>query len=74
MDSKRGLKLRMGPLRLGGRAVRVEDETEMKDAWMVDDGTMQRHVRTYAGLIGVMKWGGMAVAAIAIMVIWLIAR
>lgn len=41
---------------------------------MADDGTMQGHVRTYAGLIGVMKWGAVAVAVIAALVIWLIAR
>ncbi|WP_254606519.1 aa3-type cytochrome c oxidase subunit IV [Sphingomonas bacterium] len=41
---------------------------------MVKDADIKSQVATYGGLIGTMKWGAVAVAAIVAMVIWLIAR
>ena len=41
---------------------------------MADKTNMQAHAATYAALIGLLKWGAVAVAVIAAGVIWLIAR
>ena len=41
---------------------------------MADDANMQGHVKTYDGLINMLKYGAVAVAIIAAAVIWLIAR
>lgn len=35
--------------------------------------SMDAHVRTYSGMIGMLKWGAVAVAVIVALVIWLIA-
>ena len=35
---------------------------------------LDAHVRTYDGLIGMLKWGAIGVAVIVAVVIWLIAR
>ncbi|WP_174290905.1 aa3-type cytochrome c oxidase subunit IV [Sphingomonas bacterium] len=40
---------------------------------MADDKDIQGHADTYAGLISLLFWGGIGVAVIAAMVIWLIA-
>ena len=40
---------------------------------MADDKDIQGHAATYASLITLLKWGAVAVALIAAMVIWLIA-
>lgn len=40
---------------------------------MADDKDMQGHVATYGSLISLLKWGAVAVAVIAALVIWLIA-
>ncbi len=40
---------------------------------MADDKNIQGHAATYASLISLLKWGALAVAVIAAMVIWLIA-
>ena len=41
---------------------------------MADNGNLDAHVRTYSGLIGMLKWGGVAVFIIAAMVVWLISK
>lgn len=41
---------------------------------MADDRTLEGHVKTYSGLINILKWGGVAVFVLAVLVIWLIAR
>lgn len=41
---------------------------------MADDADIKGHVSTYDGLIGLMKWGAVAVAVIVATVIWLIAK
>ncbi|WP_375382397.1 aa3-type cytochrome c oxidase subunit IV [uncultured Sphingomonas sp.] len=41
---------------------------------MADDTNLKGHVATYDGLIGLMKWGAVAVAVIVTAVILLIAR
>lgn len=40
---------------------------------MADDKDIQGHAATYDSLIALLKWGAVAVALIAAMVIWLIA-
>lgn len=37
-------------------------------------GNMKGHVATYASVIGLMKWGGVACFFIALGIIWLISR
>lgn len=39
----------------------------------VDKGSLAPHLRTYDGVIGLLKWGTVAAALIAALVIWLIA-
>ena len=39
----------------------------------VERGSLAVHVKTYDGVIGLLKWGAVAVAIIAALVIWLIA-
>ncbi|MGI4732500.1 MAG: aa3-type cytochrome c oxidase subunit IV [Janthinobacterium lividum] len=41
---------------------------------MADKTDLQGHVATYDGLIGLMKWGAVAVAVIVAAVIWLISK
>ncbi len=41
---------------------------------MAGDGNMNAHVTTYDKVITMMKWGSVAVAIIAALVIWLIAH
>ena len=41
---------------------------------MADDADMKGHVATYDSLIGLMKWGAVAVAVVAAAVILIIAR
>ena len=41
---------------------------------MATNGDMAAHERTYAKVIGMLKWGAVACAAVAAFVIWLIAR
>lgn len=41
---------------------------------MADQAEMNGHVATYDRLIGMLKWGGIAVFLIAAVVIWLLAR
>ena len=41
---------------------------------MADDTDLSGHVATYDGLIGLLKWGAVAVAIIAAAVILIIAR
>ncbi len=41
---------------------------------MADDANLQAHVKTYDGLINMLFYGGIAVAVIAAIVIWLIAK
>ena len=40
---------------------------------MADKTQIQGHAATYAGLIALLKWGAVACAVIAALVIWLIA-
>jgi len=39
---------------------------------MADDADMKGHVATYDTIIGLLKWGAVAVFIIAFLVIWLI--
>lgn len=41
---------------------------------MADEADMKRHVATYDGIIAMLKWSSVAVAVIALAVIWLISR
>jgi hypothetical protein len=41
---------------------------------MAGDGNMKAHVATYGKVTAMMKWGSVAVAIVAAIVIWLIAR
>jgi hypothetical protein len=41
---------------------------------MAEPTDIQSHAATYAGLIGLLKWGAVGVAIIAAFVIWLIAH
>lgn len=40
----------------------------------IERGSLDAHVRTYSGVIGMLKWGAMAVAVVAMLVIWLISK
>lgn len=40
---------------------------------MADPTDLKAHAATYDGLIGLLKWGAVAVAIIVALVIWLIA-
>ncbi len=40
---------------------------------MADETDIQGHAATYASLIALLKWGALAVAIIALLVIWMIA-
>ena len=40
---------------------------------MVEKPSLQAHVETYGGVIAMLKWGAVACAIIAALVIWLIA-
>ncbi len=42
--------------------------------WMSGNQDLDAHVRTYDGLIGLLKWGAAGVAVIVMLVIWLIAK
>lgn len=46
---------------------------ERVDTGKVERGSLEPHVRTYSGMIGMLKWGAVAVAVIVALVIWLIA-
>ena len=39
---------------------------------MADDADLKGHVATYDSMIGLLKWGGVAVFIITFLVIWLI--
>ncbi len=41
---------------------------------MASDGNMKAHEATYDKVTAMMKWGSVAVAIVAALVIWLIAR
>lgn len=41
---------------------------------MADEADMNGHVATYDRLIGMLKWGGIAVFLIAATVVWVISR
>ena len=41
---------------------------------MADDADLKGHVKTYDSLIGLLKWGAVAVFLIAAAVVWLISR
>ena len=46
----------------------------MSRGWvMAGNGDMKAHVSTYSSVIGMLKWGTVACAVIAALVIWLIA-
>ena len=40
----------------------------------VDRGSLTAHVQTYDGVIALLKWGAVAAAIVAALVIWLISR
>ena len=39
---------------------------------MADDADLKGHVATYDGVIGMLKWGAVTAAVLALLVIWLI--
>ena len=39
----------------------------------VDRGSLTAHVQTYDGVIALLKWGSVAAAVVAALVIWMIA-
>ena len=41
---------------------------------MADDANLKSHVATYDRIIGLLKWGSVAVFLIAAAVVWLISR
>lgn len=51
----------------------TEKEGAMADSDL-ENPRLDVHVRTYGSVIGMLKWGAVAVAIVAAMVIWLIAH
>jgi hypothetical protein len=48
-------------------------QAAMSRGWvMAGNGDMKAHVSTYSSVIGMLKWGTVACAVIAALVIWLI--
>ena len=41
---------------------------------MAGNGDLKAHEQTYAQMIGMLKWGGVACFVIAAIVVWLISR
>ena len=41
---------------------------------MADESDLSGHVATYDGLIGLLKWGAVAVAVVVATVIWIISK
>jgi len=61
-------------LRVAASPDKVGRETKSKrDDTMANQTDMKAHSATYEGVIGLMKWGALASAIVAAIVVWLIA-
>ena len=40
----------------------------------VERGSLEPHVRTYGGVMSLMKWGAIAAFIVAALVVWIISR